>query len=422
VKPTSSATKQEQSSTPLRIVLCGGGTGGHVYPALAVAEALQRKRPSARLLYLGGDRLEARVVPAAGLPFRRLLVHGLTGRGFSRFFLRLRSAGELMLGIPLIQSLLALRRFQADVVVGTGGYVTGPVILAARLLGIPSLTLVGDRTPGLTSKLVCRWVDIVAVGWSDQVRKLQQFARPQARIVPTGLPIRHDLLSLSREEGAAAFGFDPNLTTLVMIGGSLGSLTMNEALVGALRQLGRFDSRLKLVQVLHVAGGQPDRRVVLPTTEAEQLCPRYQALPYLDRNYLHALAAADLVITRGGASTVAEIAARGLPAILIPWAKATTGEQVQNVEPLCNAGAAILLLDRDLTPDSLASALRVLLWDRDRLQEMSHAARLLGKPHAADDVAELALELAEAKALRRTARAPGAAGRRRGPDRGATPD
>lgn len=406
---------------PLRVVLCGGGTGGHVYPALAVAEALRRKRPNLRLLYLGGDRIESRVVPAAGIPFRRLQVHGLTGRGFTRLARRLQAAVELLLCIPLIQSIVALRRFQAEVVIGTGGYVTGPVILAAHLLGIPSLTLEGNRIPGLTSKLVCRLVDVIAVGWSDQARHYQPLVRPNARIVPTGLPVRRELVTLSREQGAAAFGFDPTLTTLVMIGGSLGSQKMNEALVGALRSIGKHDARLRLVQVLHMTGDR-SRASSLPRAEAQEICPRYLSLPYLDEKYPHALAAADLVITRGGASTVAEVVARGLPSIMIPWAKATTGEQVENVAPLQASGAAVVLLDRELSPDTLANALRVLLWDRDRREEMAQAARLLGKPHAADTVAELALELAEGKRLRRGPRSAGEAGRRRGRDRDATPD
>ena len=405
----------------LRVALCGGGTGGHVYPALAVAEALTRKRSNVQLLYIGGDRLESRIVPAAGIPFRRILVHGLTGRGFSRFCTRIQSAVELLLCIPLIQSMLILRRFRADVVAGTGGYATGPVLLAAHLLGLPSLTLEGNRTPGLTSRLVCRMVDVIAVGWSDQARRFRHLARSDARIIATGLPVRRDLLLMSREEGAAAFGFDPNLVTLVMIGGSLGSLKMNEALVGALRQIGEFDSRLKLVQVLHVTGDRRRYQVVLPAEEAEEICPHYRRLPYLDVKYPHALAAADLVITRAGASTIAEIAARGLPAIVIPWSAATTGEQARNVEPLRDTGAATVIADDELSADYLASVLRALLWNRDKLQEMAQAARLLGKPNAADEVAGLTLELAEAKALRREAKR-GAAGRRKGPSRGARRD
>ena len=329
-------------------------------------------------------------------------MHGLTGGGLRQTLPRLRAVAEVVLGIPLLQSLRLLRQFRPDVVVGTGGYVTGPVLLAAHLLRIPSVALEGNRTPGLTSRLVARWVDCIAVGWSDQARRFRSQVRTNAQVVATGLPIRRDLAGLTREEGAAALDLDPGLTTLLVLGGSLGSRKLNEAIVGALRRLGRADSRLRLVQVLHMTGDRPQYRVTLTPEEVAELVPHYRAVPFLDKDYGNALAAADLVICRGGASTVAEVAALGLPSILVPWSKATTGEQVRNVEPLHRAGATVQILDADLTPEALASVLRTLLWDRQRLEEMAEASRLLGKPRAADDVADLALELAE----RRTSPAP----------------
>ncbi len=381
----------------LRVVLCGGGTGGHVYPALSVAEALRRKYPQVQLLYIGGDRMEAHTVPAAGLPFRRISVHGLSGRGLTKLVSRGRALFEIVLLIPLLQSLLLLRRFRAHVVIGTGGYVTGPVLFAARLLRIPSITLEGNRTPGLTSRLVARLVDIVAVGWSDQSFRFQDLIRPGARVVTTGLPVRREFATLTREEAAAALGLDPSLTTLAVIGGSLGSRKVNECVVGALRLLGKVDGRLRMVQVLHVTGERGPNRVALPEGEAQELVPHYRAVPYLADKAPHALAAADLVISRGGSSTVAEIAARGVPAIFIPWSLATTGEQVHNVQPLCDTGGAILIHDRELNAEVLASTLRTLLWDRERLEEMSKASRLLGKPLAADEVADLAYALVAEK-------------------------
>jgi UDP-N-acetylglucosamine--N-acetylmuramyl-(pentapeptide) pyrophosphoryl-undecaprenol N-acetylglucosamine transferase len=378
-------------------VLCGGGTGGHVYPALCVAEALRRAQPRVQILYLGGDRMERRAVPAAGLRFQRISVHGISGRGLGKLFSRGRAVLELLLLLPLLQSLRHLRRFRAQVVIGTGGYVTGPVILAARLLKIPSITLEGNRTPGFTSRMVSRLVDVVAVGWSDQARNFTERLRPGARVVTTGLPVRRELATLTREEAAAALELDPRLTTLSVIGGSLGSRKLNESLVGALRLLGRVDSRMKLVQVLHVTGDRVGNRVTLSQEDVAELAPRYRAVPFLEAKYPHALAASDLVITRGGASTVAELTARAVPAIVVPWAQATTGEQERNVEPLCNTGGAIMIRDRELNPDMLASTLRTLLWDKQRLEEMSKASRLLGKPHAADEVAELAFTLIEMK-------------------------
>lgn len=380
------------SATEVRVVLAAGGTGGHVYPALSVASELKRLRPGARLLFVGGDRMEAQVVPAAGLRFRSISVHGLAGRGLAGLARRARSAAELALGIPLGQSLRLLRKFRPQVVVGTGGYVSGPVLLAAKLLGIPRMALEGNRTPGLTTKLVTKMVDVMAVAWPEQEEAFRERVKPPARVVVTGLPVRPELAYVTREQGARALGLDPNLRTLVALGGSLGSRRINEALTGALRLMG-VGGRLRELQILHATGKQ--NPVLLTEEEAQRIAPLYRSLPYLDVEYVSALASADLVVARAGASTVAEIAARGLPSILIPWSQATTGEQVLNARPFAKAGAATVIPDADLTPERLAEALEDLLWDDAKRQRMAQASRLMGKPRAARAVAELALELAE---------------------------
>jgi UDP-N-acetylglucosamine--N-acetylmuramyl-(pentapeptide) pyrophosphoryl-undecaprenol N-acetylglucosamine transferase len=197
---------------------------------------------------------------------------------------------------------------------------------------------------------------------------------------------------MTREEGARALGFDPALRTLVIIGGSLGSRKINEAVAGALRIM-NGGGRLREVQILHATGRQKSE--TLSADEIRLVAPRYKLLPYLDAEYPAALAAADLVVARAGASTVAEISARGLPAILIPWARATTGEQSLNAEPFGKVGAAVIIRDADLTPAALAKALEDLLWDDQKRARMARASKLLGKPRAAEAVAKIALELAE---------------------------
>jgi UDP-N-acetylglucosamine--N-acetylmuramyl-(pentapeptide) pyrophosphoryl-undecaprenol N-acetylglucosamine transferase len=374
-----------------RVVLCGGGTGGHVYPALAVAEEVRRLAPEARLLYIGGDRMEARAVPAAGLPFRAISVHGIAGRGFTGLARRGRALAEVALGIPLIQSMRLLRGFGAQVVIGTGGYVTGPVLLAARLLGIPSVALEGNRTPGWTSRVISRMVSAMAVGWADQAPFFESRVRRGSQVVVTGLPVRRALVELSREQGAAELGLNPSLTTVLVLGGSLGSRRINEAVVEALRFVGNAESRLRLVQIIHQTGD--GRGPALPPEEAETIAPHYHAFPFLDKNYPHALAAADLIVARCGSSTVAEVVARGLPMIAIPWSRAATGEQVYNVEPLARAGAAVVIRDQELTGERLGSELWGLLWNQDKLGLMARSSRLLGKPNAGETVAKLALEL-----------------------------
>lgn len=371
-------------STDPRIVLTGGGTGGHVYPALAVAAAIGRLVPGAEVLYIGGDRMEARVVPEAGIPFRAISVHGLAG-GVS-MGRRIRSVVELALGIPLIQSLRILREFRADAVVGTGGYVSGPVLLAGRLMGLPSAALDGNRVPGYTSKIVSKLVDVMAVAHGEMAEFFEGRVRSGARVEVTGLPVRREVVTLSRAAGAGALGLDPGRLTLVVLGGSLGSRRVNEAMAGALDELAKVEG-LAGLQVVHVTG----ERYAGAAEENRWPSLDYRAMPYAGPE---ALAAADVVVSRAGASTVAEISARGLAAVLIPWAAASTGEQVMNAEPLERAGGAMVIGDGELTAERLAAVLEEILTDEGRLGAMREASRGLGRPEAAERVAEIALGLA----------------------------
>jgi len=371
-----------------RIVLTGGGTGGHVYPALAVAAALKKLRPGAELLYIGGDRLEARVVPEAGLPFRAISVHGLAGDiPLAR---RLRAALEIAAWIPLFQSLSLLRGFRPQVVIGTGGYVSGPVLLAAKLMRIPRLALDGNRAPGWTSRVVARFVDVMAVACPEMAEFFAARVGKGARVEVTGLPIRADVVAATREQGAKSFGLDASRTTVLVFGGSLGSRRLNEAVRGALRQIGASAPAARGLQVIHVVG----QRYSDQADEGGTPGVSYQQIPYLESRYAEALAAADLVISRSGASTVAELTACGLPAVLVPWSLASTGEQALNAEPLGRAGAAVVIPDQELDAKRLATTLGELLADPERLARMAEAAKKLGMPGAAEAVAQLALELA----------------------------
>ncbi len=382
---------KNEPTAPRRFALVGGGTGGHVYPALAVAEEIRRLLPDARLLFIGGDRIEARVVPSAGYPFRAISVHGLAGRGLRAWGRRVRSLCELAVGLPLWQSLAVLRGFRPQVVIGTGGYVSGPVILAARLRRIPTIAVEGNRTPGLTSRLVARMVDVMAVGWRDLAAFFEDRVRRDAAVAVTGMPVRAALVAASRERGAAEIGFDPARPILLALGGSLGSRRLNEALLEALGILSQQEARARDLQVLHMLG--PGREVRTVQRDMQSLIPSYRAVKYLDDDYAHAFAAADVVLARAGASTVAEVIACRKPSILAPWAGASSGEQVKNAEPLARSGAAVVIPDEELTAERLAEAL-LLLWDRERRERMSQAAALLGQPDGAARVAELALELA----------------------------
>lgn len=377
------------ATEPTRVVLTGGGTGGHVYPALAVAAALRQERPEISLLYIGGDRMETKVVPASGLAFRAIAVHGLSGD--MPVLRRLRAAAELMVGLPLFQSRNLLRSFRPQVVIGTGGYVSGPVILAANMLKIPALALDGNRTPGWTSRAVARMVDVMAVAHIEMAEFFQPRVRRGASVAVTGLPIRAEVVTTTRKEGAAALGLDPTRFTMLILGGSLGSRRLNQAVAGALEELARSGILPPGSQLLHVVG----QRYLAEAPSVAITGMNYRRIPFLREEYAQALAATDLLLSRAGASTVAEIAARGMPSILIPWAAASTGEQWLNAQPLAKAGAAVLIPDQELAADRLVVELKPLLTEPGRLERMGAAAKLLGMPRAAESIARLALRLAD---------------------------
>ncbi|NIM07050.1 MAG: undecaprenyldiphospho-muramoylpentapeptide beta-N-acetylglucosaminyltransferase [Armatimonadetes bacterium] len=399
--------KGEPAVSGLSVVFTGGGTGGHLYPALALATRLRELDADSRILFIGTARLEATKVPAAGFPLKIIAVRGLTGPwSFSALLRKLHSALLLALGIPLWQAMFALWRFKPDVVVGTGGYVCGPVTLAARLMGIPSLSVEQNIRPGLTTRILARLVDVAALVTEES---LSLYPLPKARfarhgkpkLVVTGNPVRSEILSARRGEGLAAFGLGAERRTLLIYGGSLGSPIINRVSLQALEMLADEYWFRSGIQVLHVTGkpsspaGAPPEQTELGEI-ARRARLRYQAHPYLD-NLPLALAAADLAICRGGGTTIAELSARGLPAIIVPWPGAANNEQYFNSKPLAQAGGAILMREDELTPGRLAAALKDLLRNPARLEKMSEASRSLGRPKATDEIIALVRKLASGR-------------------------
>jgi len=391
VNPADEVNRKAASSPTLRVVIAGGGTGGHLYPGLAIAACLQRRHRGAEIRFIGTRRLEASKVPQAGYAFRAISVEGIAGPlRFSGLWRRLKGLAQLASGLPLWQSLWLLGRFKPDVVVGTGGYVCGPVVLAARLLRIPSLSVEQNQFPGITTRALARWVK-VAVVVSEESAQLLRRLRPELRTEVVGTPVRPEVIETRREQGVAALGLDPGKRTLLAFGGSIGSLALNRALVGALKRLGQQEWFSREVQVLHLTGERNPVR--LEPEGAAALGLHYQARPYLDEMHL-ALAAADLVVCRAGGTSLAEVAARGIPAIIVPWAGAANREQERNAQPLVEAGGAILIREEELTEERLAAEVGALLRDPERLGEMSRRSRRVGRPEAAERVVALIEELA----------------------------
>jgi UDP-N-acetylglucosamine--N-acetylmuramyl-(pentapeptide) pyrophosphoryl-undecaprenol N-acetylglucosamine transferase len=373
-----------------RILLTGGGTGGHVTPALATAHALRTLRPDVEVEFAGtADKLEARLVPADGWPF-----HEVAARPFRR------SASPSNLAVPAVvaRAALQVRRLirERGVVAACvfGGYTSGPLAVGARLAGVPLVLHEQNAVPGLANRIAARWARTVAVSVPGVA---SSFAHPE-RVVFTGNPVRGDLVAADlgalREEAAAAFGLDPARRTLLVFGGSLGARRLNDAVLAA---AGRFPQPDQ-VQILHATGAKDAERVAAAWAgAADGSAPLVRCVPFLDRMD-HAYALADLVLCRSGASTVAELTACGLPSILVPYPHAAADEQAANAAALAEAGGAVLVRDAELDAERLLAVAAPLLLDDARRAVMAAAARGLGRPDAAVAVARAILDAADLRA------------------------
>lgn len=374
------------------MLFAGGGTGGHIYPALAVAEALQARHPGAELLFVGSaDRMEAKLVPAQGYAFQAISVHGVAG-GVSPGR-RLRALGELTVGLPVWQSLAILRRFRPDVVVGTGGYVCGPVLFAAWLSRVPRLSVEQNEALGWTTRLVSHFVQAAALISETSEQAYRAVAARGVRTCVVGNPVRRAILETSRERAIEALGLDAKRLTLAILGGSLGSLAVNRLTVEALLELAGESWFREQVQVVHLTG-RGANALALSAEQVAQAGLCYRAEPYRDDVH-HVLAAADLAVSRAGGGFLAETAMQRLPLIVVPIPHSAQDHQRRNAARWAAAGAAVVLEEGGARGSDLAREVRRLLHeDPAALEAMATAAAGLARPDAADRVVDLMEELA----------------------------
>jgi UDP-N-acetylglucosamine--N-acetylmuramyl-(pentapeptide) pyrophosphoryl-undecaprenol N-acetylglucosamine transferase len=362
---------------PHRVVFAGGGTGGHLYPALAIAEAMRRAEPDIDITFIGTkDRIEARVVPDHGYPFLAIWVSG---------FARKLSPAALLFPVKVIvsvvQSLMILRRLHPGAVVGTGGYVCGPPVYAATLLGIPTLLQEQNSYPGVTTRLLANRVHEVHIAFEAT----RTFLRRKNGVMLSGNPIRATVGTLNRSEAMQRFGLQPSRKTILVFGGSQGAASINNALLASPDLLERPD-----VQVLWLTG----------SGELERVRQRLADMGAGDGVHLHgyleempwAYAAADLVVCRAGASTLAEILCAGLPSVLVPYPHAAADHQTMNARAVADAGAAVLIPDADAN-ERLGLEIREILAHPERGAAMSIAARSLARPNAARTLADAVMKL-----------------------------
>lgn len=357
----------------MRVLLAGGGTAGHTSPLLATADALRRLEPTVEITCLGTPRgLENTVVPAAGYPLELVPPVPLPRKPSVDL---LRVPGRLRAAVRAAHDVFD--RVRPDVVVGYGGYVSMPAYLAARRRGVPLVVHEQNAVPGLANKVGARVATRVAVSFPDT-------PLPKAEYV--GLPIRRMISTLDRAglraEARAFFGLDPDRPTLVVTGGSQGARRLNQSISGASTALAEAG-----VQVLHVVGPKGEA--------APQTLPGgapYVVVSFVDRMD-YALAAADLMVCRSGASSVTEAAAVGVPAVFVPLPHGN-GEQEHNARPVVDAGGALLVPDSDFSTEWVAAHLPGLATDPERLAAMSAAATGLIPRDADDKLARIVLEAA----------------------------
>ncbi len=363
----------------MKILIAGGGTGGHVFPGIAVAEELRRLRRDCDVVFVGTrGGIEAQAVPEAGFRIRYLLSSGFHRRAWWRW-----PWAAVVNALGLLQSVWVVLAENPRAVLGTGGYVSAPLALAAKLLGRPLILQEQNSIPGLANRLLARIADEVhlsfleARGW---------FARKD-HLKVTGNPVRAHILTGDRESALREFQLKPGRPTVFVFGGSLGARRINEAAVDTLR---RLKGRVEVQFILQTGRADYDR--VRATVQSEDLPA--SVLPFV-KNIHMAYAVADLVVCRSGAMTLAEIAVCGLPSVLVPYPFAAHNHQEVNASNLVDRGAAVCIMDDDLTGERLAKEIAHLLADRQGLSRMSANARLFARPDAALRLAKRLLRFAE---------------------------
>jgi UDP-N-acetylglucosamine--N-acetylmuramyl-(pentapeptide) pyrophosphoryl-undecaprenol N-acetylglucosamine transferase len=359
----------------LRIIFAGGGTGGHVFPALAIAEEIRKIEPDAEVFFIGTkNKIEARVVPGRGYPFRSIWISG-----WSR---RLNPASVLFpikLMVAMIQSYTLIREIKPDVVVGTGGYVCGPVVRAARLLRIPTVIQEQNSYPGATTRMLARHADRVHITF-DETRK---YLRRLDNVEMSGNPTRSELDGVSRGAAMKKFGFDPKRPVMLVFGGSQGAVTINNAVLASLPVLERFGGQLLWITGDSMYDGIRKR------TAGREGCI---VVRFMD-DMASAYAAASFALCRAGATTIAELTRTGVPSILVPYPYAAANHQEVNARTLTARGAARMIKDANLG-GQLAFVLEEFLTHPASLDTMREEAKKLGKPDAGKVIAESIIKLA----------------------------
>ena len=367
----------------MRVVVTGGGTGGHIYPGLAILRELCINNPGTEVLYVGtATGLEADIIPKEGIPFQTI-----SSRGFQRKLSMDTLKTILVAGKGFFEAGSILHKFKPNIVVGTGGYVAGPMVLQASLLGIPTLIHEQNALPSLTNRLLARFVSAIAVSFPEAI----PFFKTKAPVFDTGNPVRREIIELERSQAMDLLGLDSLKQTILIVGGSRGAEPINQAVLGLIPKI-LVHGRLQMIFVT----GQRHYAEILQSAQCYgRLTPAIQIVPYLYQMPA-GLKAADLIISRAG-GMIAEIHVCGLPAIYVPSPHVADNHQEFNARAIEQKGAGFMVRECELTSEVLWSRIQEILYHPEQLQKMKRAAFSLAKPQAAEELAKLVVQISGQK-------------------------
>ncbi|SCX88681.1 undecaprenyldiphospho-muramoylpentapeptide beta-N-acetylglucosaminyltransferase [Alkaliphilus peptidifermentans] len=362
----------------MKIVISGGGTGGHIYPAIAIANKIKENNSSAEILFIGTrEGLESDVVPQAGFKMEYITISYLK-RKLS--FHNVKTGFKLMKG--LWEARRILRVFKPDIVIGTGGFVCGPVLYAATRMGLKTMIHEQNVFPGLTNRILSRYVDRILLSFEDA----KKYFKYDNKIIVTGNPIRDDFTRVTEAEAKAIYRSEGNKALVLIVGGSGGSSKLNNAVLSILENTNNFD-----FQLLWATGKNHYSRVI-EAIQNKNILNNHKIIPYIN-NMPHAIKACDLIVCSAGAITIAEVTAAAKPSILIPKAHTAENHQEYNAEALDKIGAAVMIKENELSAETLLNHINNILNNKKLLESMKKASFTSAKIDAVEQIYREILKL-----------------------------
>lgn len=363
----------KNSITPYRFLFAGGGTGGHLYPAIAVADEIKRLKPESEILFVGTkSKIEGRVIPQLGYGFKSIWI-----KGFSRKFNLSNILFPIKLVVSILQSIFISFKFKPRVAIGSGGYVAGPAIWGASVMGAKIILMESNSYPGVTTRLLEKYADEVHITFEDS----KKYLRHPEKIKLTGNPVRSELGKTNKSDAIKYFGLDENKFTILILGGSLGAQSINDAVANCLEDLEKNNFQI----IWQTGKNYYDNYKKFNFTSVK-------ILDFID-DMNKAYSACDLLVARAGATTIAELSVLGIPSILIPSPHVAENHQYYNAKSLADNGAAVLIKDSELK-DSLKNEILNLAKDKNLLKSLSENAKKIARPNAANEIAKSAINYA----------------------------